>query len=107
MYERVWKAGTFRACDNFAIDAFELADLQAGHLPFWTDFTKDGKTDRNPPVIHVAIYLGVRTATGHPLCGETGKGAPISWRSFLKQGRPRSLCQTHPSGDNRGLGGGR
>ena len=65
MYEWTWKAGTFRACNGRSMDTFEFADLRPGDLLFWVNSTRDGKTNRDPPITHVMFYLGKRTADGH------------------------------------------
>ena len=75
MYEWVWKAGTFRACNSLAsMETFEFAELRPGDLLFWVNSTKDGKTDRDPPVTHVMIYLGKKAADGHPVVAGASDG---------------------------------
>lgn len=74
MYAWTWKAHTFRACNGVTMDTFEFKELRPGDLLFWVNSTKDGKTDRNPPVTHVMIYLGLRASDGHPVCAGSSDG---------------------------------
>lgn len=74
MYEWTWKAGTFRACNGLSMNTFEFKELQPGDLLFWTNTTRGGKTDRDPPVTHVMIYLGLRASDGLPVCAGSSDG---------------------------------
>ena len=74
MYEWVWKAGTFRACNGRTMKSFEFQELRPGDLLFWVNSTKDGKTDRDPPVTHVMIYLGKRRSDGNPVVAGASDG---------------------------------
>lgn len=64
MYEWTWEAGTFRACNGLSMDTFEFRELRPGDLLFWVNSTRDGKTDRDPPITHVMFYLGKRATDG-------------------------------------------
>ena len=74
MYEWAWKAGTFRACNGRTMQSFEFQELRPGDLLFWVNSTKDSKTDRDPPVTHVMIYLGKRRSDGHPVVAGASDG---------------------------------
>lgn len=74
MYEWTWKAGSFRACNGVTTETFEFQELRPGDLLFWVNSTKDGKTNRDPPVTHVMIYLGCRKSDGHPVCAGSSDG---------------------------------
>ena len=74
MYAWTWKAGTFRACNGRRMEGFEFSELRPGDLLFWVNSTADGKTDRDPPVTHVMIYLGRRAADGHPVVAGASDG---------------------------------
>jgi hypothetical protein len=74
MYAWTWRAGTFRACNGTTTESFEFGELRPGDLLFWVNSTRDGKTDRNPPVTHVMIYLGNRTSDGHPVVAGASDG---------------------------------
>ena len=67
MYEWTWRAGTFRACNGRSMSTFEFGELRPGDLLFWVNSTRDGKTERDPPVTHVMFYLGERASDGHRL----------------------------------------
>jgi cell wall-associated NlpC family hydrolase len=67
MYEWTWRAGTFRACNGRSMETFEFNELRPGDLLFWVNSTRDGKTERDPPVTHVMFYLGERASDGHRL----------------------------------------
>ncbi len=66
MYRWAWEAGTFRAFNGRSMETFEMKQLQPGDLLFWTNTTAE-KSDRDPPVTHVMMYLGKQTADGHPV----------------------------------------
>jgi len=74
MYEWSWKAGAFRACNGVTTETFEFKELRPGDLLFWINTTKDSKTDRDPPVTHVMIYLGKRVSDGHAVCAGSSDG---------------------------------
>ncbi len=63
-YVWVRKAGNFRAVLSNELDSFELDELKPGDLLFWTG-TYD--VEKDPPVTHTMIYLGVNKETGKPL----------------------------------------
>ena len=60
-YVWVRKAGYFEAVISRDVATFELDDLRAGDLLFWTG-TYD--TDQEPPVSHTMIFLGRRQSDG-------------------------------------------
>jgi cell wall-associated NlpC family hydrolase len=82
MYEWTWNAGTFRACNGVTTDTFEFKELRPGDLLFWVNSTRDGKTDRDPPVTHVMIYLGRRKSDGHPVCAGASDGRTYDGQSM-------------------------
>jgi hypothetical protein len=61
MYRWVWTRGGFRAVESARPDSFEYGELKPGDLLFWTG-TYDA--NRDPPVSHVMIYLGINRHTG-------------------------------------------
>ncbi len=63
-YVWVRKAGNFRAVLSRDLDSFELDELKAGDLLFWTG-TYD--VEKDPPVTHTMIYLGKSKETGKPV----------------------------------------
>lgn len=59
-YVWVRKAGNFQAVLGKSDDTFELAELKAGDLLFWTGTYE---ISRDPPVTHAMIYLGHEKGT--------------------------------------------
>lgn len=63
-YVWVRKAKTFQAVLSTHKDSFELDDLRPGDLLFWTG-TYD--VQRDPPITHTMIYLGIEKSTHKPV----------------------------------------
>ncbi len=61
MYQWVWTEGHFNAVEGAKPDSFEYARLKPGDLLFWTG-TYD--VNRDPPISHTMIYLGINKLTG-------------------------------------------
>ncbi len=79
MYAWAWRAGTFRACNGNSMDTFEFKELRPGDLLFWVNSTQS-KTDRDPPVTHVMIYLGTRVSDGKPVTAGASDGRSYDGR---------------------------
>jgi cell wall-associated NlpC family hydrolase len=62
----VWirKTGLFQAVLSRSNDSFELKQLQPGDLMFWSGTYK---VDRDIPITHVMIYLGLEKKSGKPV----------------------------------------
>lgn len=79
-YSWVRKAGKFRAVLSRDLGSFELDELKPGDLLFWTG-TYD--VEKDPPVTHTMIYLGIDKDSGKPLMlgasdGRTFEGKRMS-----------------------------
>jgi hypothetical protein len=61
MYKWVWTAGLFQAVVSSHPDTFEFDRLKPGDLLFWTGTYR---VERDPPVTHVMIYLGINRQNG-------------------------------------------
>ncbi len=70
-YAWVRKANNFRAVISRSLDGFELNELKPGDLLFWTGTYK---TDHDPPVTHIMIYLGREKGTGSRVMAGSADG---------------------------------
>jgi hypothetical protein len=78
MYKWVWTHGRFQAVTSSNPDTFELALLKPGDLLFWTGTYQ---VDRDPPVTHVMIYLGINRHTGRRVMVGASAGRPFDGKS--------------------------
>lgn len=78
-YVWVRKAGTFQAVISRDVASFELDDLQAGDLLFWTGTYS---TDQEPPVSHTMIYLGKRRSDGKQMMFGASDGRTYDGRKI-------------------------
>ena len=78
MYKWVWTQGRFRAVTSSNLDTFELAPLKPGDLLFWTGTYH---IDRDPPVTHVMIYLGVNRHSGKRVMFGASEGRMFDGKS--------------------------
>jgi len=70
-YSWVRRAENFRAVISRRLDGFELDELKPGDLLFWSGTYK---TDRDPPVTHIMIYLGREKDTGDRVMAGSSDG---------------------------------
>jgi cell wall-associated NlpC family hydrolase len=77
----IWlrRAGTFEPVISRHDDSFELDNLKAGDLLFWTGTYE---IDRDPPITHAMIYLGRERKTGKRVMVGSSDGR-------VYQGQPR------------------
>jgi len=78
MYKWVWTRGRFLAVNSSNPDTFELALLKPGDLLFWTGTYR---VDRDPPITHVMIYLGIDRHTGHRVMVGASDGRTFEGKS--------------------------
>ena len=78
MYEWVWQRSRFQAVTSSNPDTFELASLKPGDLLFWTGTYK---IDRDPPITHVMIYLGINRHSGHRVMFGASEGRQFEGKS--------------------------
>jgi peptidoglycan DL-endopeptidase CwlO len=71
MYQWVWTKGRFYPVESSKADGFEFEKLKPGDLLFWTG-TYD--VNRDPPISHVMIYLGVNRHTGRRVMAGASEG---------------------------------
>lgn len=90
----VWarKAGDFEAVVSRSKDSFELDELKPGDLLFWTGTYE---VDRDPPVTHTMIYLGVLKSDGRQIMfgasdGRTFNGEKMSGVSVFDFQLPKA-----------------
>ncbi len=61
MYKWVWQTSYFEAVVSSNPKSFEFDRLKPGDLLFWTGTYR---IERDPPVTHVMLYLGINRLTG-------------------------------------------
>jgi hypothetical protein len=61
IYRWVWELSRMHPVVSHSIESFELKELRPGDLMFWTGTYK---VDREVPITHVMLYLGVRDSDG-------------------------------------------
>ena len=79
MYRWVWTHSRFNAVTSSNPETFELAPLKPGDLLFWTGTYQ---VDRDPPVTHVMIYLGINRHTGRRVMVGASEGRRFNAKSM-------------------------
>lgn len=98
MYKWVWTRSHFEAVNGLNPDTFELSPLKPGDLLFWTGTYR---VERDPPVTHVMIYLGINRHTGRRVMMGASEGRQFNGKSrygvsvfdFIMPGARRSSEQ--------------
>lgn len=78
MYKWVWKESRFQSVVSSSADSFEFARLKPGDLLFWTGTYK---IDRDPPVTHVMVYLGINRHSGRRVMAGASEGRTFEGKS--------------------------
>jgi cell wall-associated NlpC family hydrolase len=78
MYKWVWTRSRFVAVNSSNPDTFEFALLRPGDLLFWTGTYR---IDRDPPVTHVMIYLGINRHSGRRVMVGASEGRQFEGKS--------------------------
>lgn len=77
-YEWLVEHGRFHAARAGGFGKFSMEKLRPGDLLFWVNTYR---TKRNPPVTHVAIYLGREKGTGRHVMMHAGGGRKYNGKS--------------------------
>jgi len=99
MYQWVWTHSRFEAVNSSNPGTFELGLLKPGDLLFWTGTYH---VDRDPPITHVMIYLGINRHTGRRVMVGASEGRRFNGKSeygvsvfdFTMPGRKHSSDNT-------------
>jgi cell wall-associated NlpC family hydrolase len=78
MYQWVWQQSRFQAVVSSNPETFELEPLKPGDLLFWTGTYQ---IDRDPPITHVMIYLGINRHTGRRVMVGASEGRTFNGKS--------------------------
>jgi hypothetical protein len=78
MYKWVWTQSRFQAVVSSNPETFELDRLKPGDLLFWSGTYQ---VDRDPPVTHVMIYLGLSRKTGRRVMVGASEGRMFDGKS--------------------------
>ena len=78
MYKWVWTKSRFLAVNSSNPKTFELALLKPGDLLFWSGTYR---VDRDPPITHVMIYLGINRHSGLPVMVGASEGRRFEGQS--------------------------
>ena len=78
MYQWIWTRSRFIAVNSSSPDSFEFSLLKPGDLLFWTGTYK---IDRDPPITHVMIYLGINRHSGRRVMAGASEGRQFEGKS--------------------------
>jgi cell wall-associated NlpC family hydrolase len=78
MYKWTWQRGHVQPVTSSSPDSFELSRLKPGDLLFWSGTYA---VDRDPPITHVMIYLGINRHTGRRVMVGASEGRRFNDKS--------------------------
>jgi uncharacterized membrane protein YeaQ/YmgE (transglycosylase-associated protein family) len=100
MYKWVWLGSRFQAVISPTLNTFELNSLKPGDLLFWTGTYA---IDRDPPVTHVMIYLGINRHSNKRVVVGSSEGRRFNEKSHGSRHRANRRRAGVPGNQHMGF----